>query len=71
MFKQFSGSFTSEWSIIDTIRGWSNTGDARLAANYTAAEVDDSASPNYCVPSATGFSFPTAGLLNNSSTYIY
>ena len=53
------------------MRGWSNTNDRRLAPNSAAAEIADSASPNYIVPSATGFSGPTAGLLNDSSTYIY
>ena len=66
MRKRTSG--TSNWEIFDVMRGWTNpdtSGDARLAANDSAAEVTGTAAG---YPTATGF-YVTEPF--GSSTYIY
>ena len=47
-----SSSAASNWHIIDTMRGMSNTGQNLLAPNLTNAEI---AQQQYFIPTATGF----------------
>ena len=60
-----SASASSNWHIIDTMRGMSNTGQNLLTPNLTNAEI---AQTQYFIPTATGF---TQNPFFSSSTVIY
>jgi hypothetical protein len=57
------------WNMHDSMRGFNLTSVSLLQSNTTASE--NNAAGGYFSPTATGFTTPTAGLLNASTTYIY
>jgi hypothetical protein len=61
-------STSSQWELLDSMRGFSLTNSARLFANLSNAEVNNITSIN---PTATGFTTATSGYLTGSQTYIY
>ena len=59
----------TNWLMADNMRGWSETNIQRLFADASNADSNYTANAGQS-PTATGFKF-TAGLLSNSTTYIY
>jgi hypothetical protein len=60
---------TGGWSIYDTMRGWSLTGDELLSANTTTGTTAVNVTNRS--PTATGFQFQPTGQSNASATFIY
>ena len=63
-----SSSNTSDWYMVDNMRGLSQTAQSRLDANLLAAE--ESNSPPWFIPTATGFT-AASGSIGGSRTFIY
>jgi hypothetical protein len=63
MFKK--SNTTSDWVILDNMRGWNYQESRQLKPNLSDAENG----PLYCTPTATGFSSETG--FDTGSTYIY
>ena len=63
-----SSSNTSDWSMVDTMRGLSQTSQARLDANLSSAE--EVSTPGWFIPTATGFT-AASGSIGPSRTFIY
>ena len=59
---------TSEWHMLDNIRGFSQTIDAWLRANSTAAE---NFTYTIATPTATGFVTDGTNIIDPSSSFIY
>jgi hypothetical protein len=69
MWKPASG--TGDWQVVDSVRGWSDVGSARLEPNTSDAEAISGA--NYCYLTPTGFIQGGSSGSNNGNTvdYIY
>jgi hypothetical protein len=63
-----SSSNSSDWYMVDTMRGLSQTSQARLDANLSSAE--EVSTPGWFIPTATGFT-AASGSIGGSRTFIY